>query len=392
MAAPPLVFTEADDDVWHEYDALARRAYGHPVEDITRLGRHADRRVVLRDGKVIAGGLGLLIPQWFGGRPVPSASLACGCVAPEERGERIAARLTAERLRPLRDQGAVLATVWTSSTNYVRRMGWEAPTTVFSWAVPTDELWRVFGESDIEVHHGGVPRLSPLWDTLAGQWNGTWQRPAWWSGWQQAQHPAAGTYHFGPSGGEPTGVLSVAGERPPAGGRQLVVHDFWAADHATASAMFAFLGRHNSRIPAVVFQRTGLPPGPLLQHTLRRTGAAAARSWHPWMLRVLDLRRAVELRGWPGGLDLVLPLAVTSDDGRGTENYVLRVADGRGELADGDSRAGLTLTRGQFAVWYAGGYRSAAAAALAGVRGDPAAITKLLLATADREPWLADYF
>lgn len=76
MAASALAFAEADDELWHEYDLLARRAYGQPVEDITRLGAHADRRVALRGGKVVAGGLGMLIPQWFGGRPVPSASMA----------------------------------------------------------------------------------------------------------------------------------------------------------------------------------------------------------------------------------------------------------------------------------------------------------------------------
>lgn len=274
MAASALAFAEADDELWHEYDLLARRAYGQPVEDITRLGAHADRRVALRGGKVVAGGLGMLIPQWFGGRPVPSASMACGCVAPEERGGQLAARLTVERLQPLREQGAVLATLWTASTGYVRRMGWEAPAPVYSWTVPTDELRRRFDESDVEIQHGETAQLPPLRDTLAARWNGTWQRPAWWVDWQQAQHPGLSTYRFGPPGEEPTGVLSVAGERHPVEGRRLVVHDFWAADYSTASAMFAFLGRHNSRIPTVAFQRTGLPPGPLLLHQLHRSGGA----------------------------------------------------------------------------------------------------------------------
>lgn len=392
MAASALAFAEADDELWHEYDLLAQRAYGQPVEDITRLGAHADRRVALRGGKVVAGGLGMLIPQWFGGRPVPSASMACGCVAPEERGGQLAARLTVERLQPLREQGAVLATLWTASTGYVRRMGWEAPAPVYSWTVPTDELRRRFDESDVEIQHGETAQLPPLRDTLAGRWNGTWQRPAWWVDWQQAQHPGLSTYRFGPPGEEPAGVLSVAGERHPVEGRRLVVHDFWAADYSTASAMFAFLGRHNSRIPTVAFQRTGLPPGPLLLHQLHRSGAAEARSWHPWMLRVLDLRRAVELRGWPEGVDLVLPLDVVSENGQEAERYTLRITECRGELTPGGGAAHLILTRGQFAVWYAGGYRSAASAALAGVDGEPASIARLLVATGDREPWLADYF
>ncbi|WP_406054198.1 hypothetical protein OG462_41890 [Streptomyces sp. NBC_01077] len=76
-------FTEADDARWEEYDALARRAYGQPVPDITCLGPHADRRVAVRGGRVVAGGMGMLVPQWFGGRPVPAgdtgrSSRRCG--------------------------------------------------------------------------------------------------------------------------------------------------------------------------------------------------------------------------------------------------------------------------------------------------------------------------
>ncbi|MEU7179477.1 MULTISPECIES: GNAT family N-acetyltransferase [Streptomyces] len=392
MAVPTLTFAEADEDLWHEYDVLARRAYGHPVDDIMRLGVYADRRVALCGGRVVAGGLGLLIPQWFGGRPVPSASMAGGCVAPEERGGQLAARLIAERLRPLQEQGAVLATLWTASTGYVRRMGWEAPAQVYSWTVPTDELRRRFRDADVDIQHGETAQLPPLRDALAARWNGTWQRPTWWVAWQQGQHPGVNTYRFGPSGEALTGVMAVAGERHPAEGRRLVVHDFWAADQPTAAAMLAFLGRHNSRIPTVAFQRTGLPPGPLLLHQLHRSGEAAATAWHPWMLRVLDLPRAVELRGWPQGVDLDLPLDIESEDGTKNERYTLRITSGRGELAPGGGTAHLTLTRRQFAVWYAGGYRSAASAELAGLYGDPTAITGLLMATADREPWLGDYF
>ncbi|MFD7283539.1 enhanced intracellular survival protein Eis [Streptomyces sp. NPDC059862] len=392
MAASELTVVEADDDLWREYDALARRAYGHPVEDIMRLGTHADRRVAVRDGKVIAGGLGLLIPQFFGGRPVPGASTACGCTAPEERGDHLAGHLIAERLRPLRERGAVVATLWTASTGYVRRLGWEAPAQVHSWRVRTDELKRSFDGSGFEITHGVTEQVRLLQNSLAAQWNGSWQRPSWWEDWQHQQHAGLATYRFNRPGQEPSGVLSVAGERHPVEGRQLVVHDFWAADHPTASAMLAFLGRHNSRIPTIAFQRTGLPPAPLLLHHLHRCAALTSRAWHPWMLRILDLRQAVQLRGWPEELDLALALEVVTEDGEATERFTLRIADGQGELTPSTRDGMLTLTRGQFAVWYAGGYRSAAAAALAGVRGEPRALARLLLATADREPWLADYF
>lgn len=392
MAAPPLTFLEADDALWAEYDAVARRAYGHPVPDILRLGGHADRRVAVRDGRVVAGGLGLLVPQFFGGRPVPAASLACGCVVPEERGHRLAAAMTAQRLRPLREQGAVLASLWTGSTGYVRHLGWEAPTQVYSWTVPAPELARCFGENGFEITHGTTSGVRLLEEELAARWNGTWRRPDWWEDWQHRRHPEVSTYRFARPGGEPTGVLSVAAERHPTEGQQLVVYDFWAADHAVAAAMFAFLGRHQSRIPTIAFQRTGLPPGPLLSHRLHRAGSLTARSWHPWMLRVLDPRRAVQMRGWPEDVDLTVPIEIVTEDSATTEQFLLHVAGGEGELTPTTRAGHITLTRGQFAVWYAGGYRTATAAALAGVTAHPTALTRLLATTAEREPWLADHF
>lgn len=392
MVTFSLTFLEADDALWTEYDAVARRAYGHPVPDILRLGGHADRRVAVRDGKVVAGGLGLLVPQFFGGRPVPAASLACGCVVPEERGHRLAAEMTAQRLRPLREQGAVLASLWTASTGYVRHLGWEAPAPVYSWTVPAAELAKRFTDTGFDITYGSTTEADRLRNELAARWNGTWNRPDWWEDWQQQRHPEVSTYRFTRAGGEPAGVLSVATERHPTDGQQLVVHDFWAADHAVAAAMFAFLGRHQSRIPTIAFQRAGLPPGPLLSHHLDRAGALTARSWHPWMLRVLDPREAVRLRGWPEKVDLAVPVEIVTEDRARTERFLLQVAGGAGELTPTACDGQLTLTRGQFAVWYAGGYRTVTAAALAGVSGEPAALTRLLAATAEREPWLADHF
>jgi predicted acetyltransferase len=166
-----------------------------------------------------------------------------------------------------------------------------------------------------------------------------------------------------------------------------VVHDFWAATSGAAAAMLAFLGRYNSRIPTVTFQRTGLPPTPVLLEQLHRIGLATARHWHPWTLRVLDLRQAVRLRGWPENLNATIPIEVVDDTtghaGPTPEHYTLRIADGEADLEPSSVLGRCTLTRRQFAVWYAGGYRTATAAALAGLDGDPSTIADLIQATTD---------
>ncbi|MFE3205788.1 enhanced intracellular survival protein Eis [Embleya sp. NPDC059237] len=387
---PPTV-VEADEGLWAEYAALATRSYGHRLADITRLYDHADTRVGLRDGRVVAGGLGLLVPQFFGGRPVPAACMASGCVAPEERGHHLAAHMLDQRIHPLREQGAVLATLWTTSTGYARRHGWEAPTEVFTRTVPTDDLKRAFPVTDHEITHGASPATRALQHELAARHNGPILRPDWWDGWKQDKHDLA-TYRFHPPGQNPTGLVSLAFADHATEGTRLVVHDLWAADDRTAAAVFAFLGRHNSRIRTVEFQRTGLPPHPRPLHHLHRHGNATARSWHPWMLRVLDIPAAVRLRGWPDDVHLTLTLEVDGHDHTPPERFILRITAGTGETTPTDREPHIRLTRGQFAVWYAGGHPTPHAAAMAGVRGISHDLAALVRATTEREPWLPDHF
>jgi predicted acetyltransferase len=386
-----LTFVQADEALLEEYDALAGRSYGHRVEDITLLRRHADTRVALRDGRVVAGGLGFLIPQFFGGQPIPSACLGSGCVAPEERGQFLAVRMLSERIRALQERGAVLATLWTNSNGYARRVGWEAPAQVFTWSVPTEELKRSFERGDLTITHGDTHDTDRLQRGLAQQWNGPLSRPVWWSSWQREKYRLT-TYRFSRKGQPPSGFLALAPRRREQHGTELVVQDFWAADESTASSMLSFLGGHNSTITSIKFERTSLPPYPVLQHNLHRNGAVVAHAKPGWMIRILDLREAVRLRGWPADLDATIPIEVGTEDGDSHDRFVLRITSGASELSPSRTASQAAFTRRQFAAWYAGGYRTVTSARLSGVRGTPEALSLLVRATADREPWMPDHF
>lgn len=386
-----ITVVPANETLLTEYDALATRAFGRRVDDVTQLAQHADIRVALHDGRVIAGGLGMLIAQHFGGRPVPSACLGSGCVAPEHRGDRLTVRMLNDRIRPLQERGAVLATLWTSSNGYARRMGWEAPVPVFSWSVHADALKRDFAPGDLTIEHGITPGSEELQRRLAPRWNGTLLRPPWWTAHKQRRHDL--TYYRFNHPGQPTaGYLSLATRRHDRHGAHLDVHDFWAADDTVASAMLAFLGRHNSRIPTITFHRTSLPPHPLLLHGLHRYGDATAEAWHPWMLRILDLPEAVRLRGWPADLDTTLPLGVEQGNGH-TDRYLLQIAHGAAELQPTTTEPRVTLNRRQATLWYAGGYRSTVAASMAGVRAtDEQSLATLIRSTTEHDLWCAEHF
>ncbi|MFB6617696.1 enhanced intracellular survival protein Eis [Streptomyces sp. NPDC056367] len=386
-----LTFTPANDGLWQQYEELAARAYGHPIGDITHLRDHADLQVAVRGGQVVAGGLGLLVDQFFGGSPVPSACLGDGCVAPEERGDHLATRMTEQRLRPLIERGAVISAISTSSTGYARRLGWEAPVPVLAWEVPIDDLKQSFTMADFEVEHGSSDEAQSLQRDLAQQWNGPVLRPTWWTRWKEDKGGLT-MYRFNRPGHPTAGVLSLATKRHERHGATVVVHDFWAASQPTAAAMLAFLGRHNTRAQTIEFRRGALPPYPTLLHGLRHH-RPTVESWHPWMLRILDIPEAVRLRGWPADLATSVPIETENEGGEGSDCWMLHIKDGTAEITPTSAEGQVTLTRQQLAVWYAGGYRSTTSARLAGVRaGSESALATLVRSTTYLEPWLPDHF
>ncbi|MEU7480532.1 GNAT family N-acetyltransferase [Lentzea sp. NPDC042327] len=387
-----LTFVSSVDrpDLREQFADVAARSYGHPISDIEHLGEHADLRVALRDGTVIAGGLGLLVDQYFGGNPVPSACLSAGCVAPEERGEHLATHMVAERLAPLRDRGAVISTMSTAVNGYARALGWQAPVPVFGWSVTTDDLRRSFRDQRrTGVEHGLTAQCRELQRDLAREHNGPVARPDWWWNWKQTKSDLT-TYRFTGPGGVTSGVLTLSTSRRERHGMTLTVHDFWSADCDTACAMLGFLGRHNARATTIDFRRGALPPFPDLLHHLHRF-RPTVQAWHPWMLRILDVEGALRLRGWPADLDLTATIDVTDHDTTGC--YRLHITGGRAEVEATTAPGDVRFTPQQLAAWYAGGYRTAAAARRSGVHAETSdALGGLVRATTTHEPWLPDHF
>lgn len=155
--------------------------------------------------------------------------------------------------------------------------------------------------------------------------------------------------------------------------------------------MMAFLADHHTRAPVVHFRRSALPPYPALLHRLHRY-RLSAEAWHPWMLRILDIQEAVRLRGWPDDIDIALAVDIERENGGTWDHYLLEVKGGTGQITETHTPGEVRLTRGQLAVWYAGGYRTTAAARLAGVTTISDRALSSLIHTTDHEPWLPDHF
>ncbi|MER0241352.1 sterol carrier protein domain-containing protein [Streptomyces sp. HSW2009] len=81
------------------------------------------------------------------------------------------------------------------------------------------------------------------------------------------------------------------------------------------------------------------------------------------------------------------------DDAGGSNRWMLTIKSGTAECTPTRITEQVTLTRRQLAVWYAGGYRSATSARMAGVHAtSEEALTTLVHSTTRHEPWLPDHF
>jgi predicted acetyltransferase len=111
-----------------------------------------------------------------------------------------------------------------------------------------------------------------------------------------------------------------------------------------------------------------------------------------WLLRVVDVRAALTGRGYPPGLETEVHLAVRDEvcpwnNGR----FVLTVADGRGEVREGE-RSDVILDARGLAALYTGYLTPAALQQVGLAAGEPRALAAAGLPFAGPAPWMPDMF
>ncbi len=271
-------------------------------EVLGALGRER-QRVVLREGRVVAGLAVVPMAHHLGGALVRGAGLTCVVVAPDWRGSGIASRMLAETLEELRADGVPLSCLHPANLPLYRRAGYEVAATTRRCTVdlraldvgrpsPTvrvRELQDVTPEPLEALHAawvarvpGAVLRSGPLWTALLR--------------WSRVPVRAA----LVERSGQPTGYAVFTRAHDDA---TLRVRDLVALDADAARGLLHFLAGHRSIHEAVEWRALPFDP---FAHLLRDRGAQLG-AW-PVMLRLVALRAALAARGYPrwarGRLDL----------------------------------------------------------------------------------------
>lgn len=331
-----------------EYTTLA------PTEDIQQLGSILEQcflmatgdsetyinrvgsenfRVIYRD-KQVAGGLGIIsMGQWWGGQRVPMAGIAAVGIAPEYRGGGAAIALVQHTLQELYTQGVPISVLYPATQRLYRKAGYEQAGSYCIWEIPTEsiqvreqtlplqsvdvsnhEIFHDLYHQQAKLIHGYLDRNQVIWQALI--------QP-------DGQETVYG-YLIG-NKEQPQGYIIVS-QHSTKDGAILKVRD-WVILTATAAQTFwSFVASHRSQIEKVRWKSSVIDSLTLLLPEQ----TAKIHSHDRWMLRVIDVVKALEMRGYPPGIQAELHLAVQDDllvanNGK----FILSVANGRGEVTKG---------------------------------------------------------
>jgi len=355
---------------------------------INRIGTENFR--FIRGFEQVIGGLATLaMGQWWGGQRVPMTGIAAVGIAPEYRGSGAAIALIQHTVKELHAQEIPISVLYPATQRLYRKAGYEQGGSYCTWEIPTQSIQvreqplplqpinlsnhQVFHDlyqQQARLTHGYLDRNSVIWEGLL--------RP-------DNQETIYG-YFIGDKD-KPQGYI-IFSQHSAKDGAILRVRDWVVLTDAAAQTFWSFVANHRSQIKQVQWKSSVIDSLTLL------LPEQTAKILHQdrWMLRVIDLVKALEIRGYPLGIQAELHLEVQDDLlAENNGKFVLSVANGRGEVTKG-GKGELQLDIRGLAPLYTSLF-TPSHLQLAGKLN--ATETALLAATqifAGVSPWMANFF
>ncbi|MEH2239042.1 GNAT family N-acetyltransferase [Nostoc sp.] len=345
---------------------------------------------IIRKLEQVVGGLATLdMGQWWGGVRVPMTGIAAVGIAPEDRGSGAAIALMQHTLKELYARGVAISALYPEVQSLYRKVGYEQGGSWCIWEVAT---------RNIQVREQPLP-LEPvvsinhevfheLYQQQARQTHGYLDRhPAIWERIIQPDEKETAYAYFIGTKDQPQGYIIFTQERTE-DGKILWVKDWVLRTVAAAQTFWSFLANHRSQIHQVRWKSSAIDSLTLLLPEQ----TAKIKHTYRWLLRVIDVVKALEVRGYPSGIETELHLEIqdnllTGNNGK----FILSVANGRGEVTRG-GKGELQLDIRELAPLYTSLFTPYHLQLTGKLDGTETAILAATQIFAGVSPWMADFF
>ena len=380
------------------FGALAAQSLGFsPDRAAVWFERAGEAHVrIARRGACVAGGLILLpLGHWVGGRAVPSTGITGVAVSPEHRSRGVGGALVRAALEEARQQGVPLSSLYPATFPVYRAAGYEVSGTRIVYRVALADLGVGDPRPELrELPQGEHGVLRELYEAAAREQNGAIERTPYF--WSRIHHPVSGEdaralVVLGEAGDAGPEGYAVLWYRPTASllaPNNVQVRDVVARTPRAAARIVRLLADHRSVARTATF--AGGPAAPLLLHMTESRVEVA--EMEQWMLRVVDVRAALERRGWPrcvrGELHLDVRDGLLRDNAR---RWIVEVEGGQAQVREGGTGALALDVRGLAAMYT--GHLSGPQVRVAGLGdGSDAELAKATALFCGSAPWESELF
>jgi len=354
---------------------------------LNRIGRENHR--IIRQGQQIVGGLAIIqMGQWWGGQSVPMAGIASVGIAPEYRGSHAALTLMQHTVKELYDCGVPISVLFAATQHLYRKAGYEQAGTACGWKISTGDIQIKEKPLAIASVKCDQEILQKMYNQQATLNNGNLDRSTTiWKYWTDPddKQPLY-TYIFG-TVDKPQGYIIFSQEK--AGDDSfLLVKDWVVLTLDAAKTFWAFLANHRTQMEEIHWKGSSCDILTLLLPEQNFETRFVER----WLLRVINVPKALLLRGYPQGTTAELHLEV--EDDLITENngkFILTVANGRGEVTKG-GKGELKIDVRSLAPLYTGLFTPRQLQLAGKIQATATSLAAATQIFAGTSPWMPDFF
>lgn len=347
---------------------------------------------VIRDATEVVGGLAILqMGQWFGGRRIPMAGIAAVGVLPEYRGTGVAFELMSQTLKELYAKGVPLSTLYPATQRLYRKAGYEQAGTCCHWELPIESIR--LNERTLPIR--AIPPQPEFFHNLYQEWavnnSGNVDRSStMWALVLQPPNEKVYAYLIG-SQTQPEGYVifnQAPNQQPGAGDYNIFIRDWVALTTAAGRRLWTFIADHRSQANLVMWRGPALDPFLLLLP--EQTGKIELLQ--RWLLRVVDVEKALSGRGYPLGVDAQLHLDIKDELlSENNGQFVLTVSQGQGEVKRG-GKGEVQLNISALAPLYTGLFTPHQLQLAGQIQASEAALAIAAKLFTSSEPWMSDRF
>lgn len=340
--------------------------------------------------KDCAGGLARIpMGQFFGGRSIPMVGIAAVGIAPEYRGGGAAATLMAEVLKELHEQGCPISTLYPATQTLYRKTGYEQAGGCFQITVPLDSIGRMDHTCQWRpVTPKDEATVKRLYGKSISDQNGPLDRGEYiWTRVYKPRYKEAEGF-IAEDGSEAVGYLYVNRVSRDDYPYDMNVTDVAALNENAGRAAWQFLAQYRSLARNALLRRN---PNDHFLAILPEQRYQINLFMH-WMLRVVDVKAALEARGYRASQNAELHFKIHDQTiTQNTGSYILNVENGTATVTAG-GRGDLEMNIRGLAALYSG-YRTAWQLHTAGFLhcDDQAAVTASSI-FAGPDTWMPDTF